>query len=69
MRWGVRRDPLVGDTRTVRRFFLFPRKFGDTWIWLEFGEVVQRRVETYSHGYGPLIESVEEWQDESLVIK
>ena len=60
---------MVGDKRIVRRFFLFPRKYGDVWIWLEFGDVLQRRVESYVHGASVIPVPVYEWRDESLIQK
>lgn len=66
MRWNVYKSPKVGDTRLITRFFFFPQRFHDTWIWLEFGSVYQRRVESYVYDFGFAI-SNDRWEDEALV--
>lgn len=66
MRWKAYKKPKVGDTRTIRRFFIFPQRFGDTWIWLEWGYVYQVRVEGYIYEMGGAIPH-DRWEDKSLL--
>lgn len=66
MRWEVNNDPRVGDTRCISRFFFFPQRFHNTWIWLEVGKVYQRRVESYTYEFGMAIPYAT-WEDESLL--
>lgn len=42
MRWKATPKPKLGDTKTVKRFALFPRKVNNTWVWLEFYRGVYR---------------------------
>lgn len=35
MRWKATPKPKLGDTKTVKRFALFPRKINNIWVWLE----------------------------------
>ena len=68
MRWKAYKEPKVGDTRVKRKFFFFPQRFGETWIWFEFGDVYQRRVKSYIYEMGTPIPN-DRWEDEALVNK
>jgi hypothetical protein len=35
MRFGSHEKHTIGETKTVVKFALFPKKIGDVWIWLE----------------------------------
>ena len=53
MRWKARKarpGPQEGDTRTIRKFLLCPRRLGGEWRWFEWATVRQclRRVHTYA---------------------
>jgi hypothetical protein len=68
MRW-TNRAYEIGDTRIVLRFFWLPRRFGDVWIWLEYGKVLQRRVESYTYLMRGCVVPHPVWKDESLITK
>jgi len=68
MRWKVNTNPKVGDTRVISRFFFFPQRFGDMWIWWERSKVYQRRIETYTYEFGMAIPHGK-WADIAIVNK
>ena len=67
MRWNVNNQPKVGDTRWVSRFFFFPQRFHNTWIWLEWGKVHQKLVEAYIFDFGISYPHLV-WEDVALAI-
>lgn len=46
MRWKDK-VLLVGDTRTIEKFLLFPRCIGYEWRWLEKAKILQRFERSY----------------------
>lgn len=63
MRWKAKKEYKVGDTRWTNKFFFFPQCFHDTWVWLEWGKVHQKRVETYTYVMGCCAVPQEVWKD------
>ncbi len=41
MRFSSNPDPELGDTRTIIKFLLLPRKLNNEWRWLELAEIKQ----------------------------
>lgn len=41
MRWKRKPIPKKGDTRKIKRFHLWPKLYGEEWIWLEIVYIKQ----------------------------
>jgi len=42
MRWNEKKKPKLGDTKTITKFLIFPKKIKGQWRWLEMASWVKK---------------------------
>lgn len=69
MKWtrSAKKNPKVGDKRTIKRFLFFPVTIGDETRWLETALIAQSRVNMCTIEGGRIIDHGGRWINENWI--